>query len=71
MKKAEKAVLAIFLLTVVCALLHMTLGIVSILRACAETSFPWTAACFFTMLYFGPPALIELIVYILIKIRKK
>lgn len=69
MKKAEKIILSVLLITIAAGLAYTVLGIVSILRAGSETSFPWSFACFMAMIYFGPAVLIELVIYIFIKYR--
>lgn len=50
------------LLTFVCALIFMFIGIISIINN-PSTSFPWYFSCFLTLVYFGIPLFGEFVLW--------
>ncbi len=72
MKIAKKVLAVIFVLTLVCAVVYIVSNIFSILSSGDLTSFPWWSAFPFAAIYFGPPLLLECILYgVLLLIEKR
>ena len=70
-RAAGRVMIALTLLTALAGLIYMVLGIASIISAGPATSFPWHTACFFTALYFGPPLVLEIIIYVVIRYMER
>lgn len=74
LERARYIVWLILMITVILGLLYMMIGIMDIMSA-PYTSFPWYSACFYALVYFGPPIAAEGIVYLIITVihikRKK
>lgn len=66
LEKAELAVAVLLTITVILGLLYMALGIMFVMNGPA-TSFPWYSSCVFAAIYFGPPLLVEFVVYLIIR----
>ncbi len=71
MKKAQKIVGCIIIATFVFAMCYMGYGISTLLNPETFTSFHWSFACLVTAIYFGPVLLLELIVYVVLRMKNK
>ena len=59
---------AILLVTTISALVYMAVGIINILND-ISTSFPWYYACYMTLIYFGGPLLLEILLFLYFYLR--
>ena len=66
MRKIRKIAGWLIMMTMAAAILYMGIGIRNILSVGPVTSFPWYAACYFTVYYFGPVILVELVIFALL-----
>ena len=71
MKKFQKVVGILIIITFVAALVYMFYGIWVLLNPNTFTSFHWTWACILTAIYFGPVLVVELIVYVVLWVKNK
>lgn len=67
MRKAQKIVGIVFIVTLSVALLYMLWGIYVLIRDAVFTSFPWWSACYFAAVYFGPVLAVELVIYLVLR----
>ena len=71
MKRVQKIVGILFIVTFVAACAYMFHGIWVLLNPATFTSFHWTFACAMTAIYFGPVLAVELIVYVVLRIKNR
>ena len=70
MKKYNKIILGIIIINILLIIFYSLFSIFSIVND-PFTSFPWWSGIFFSLIYFGPTLLMEIIVLIILKIKNK
>lgn len=70
MKKYNKIILGIIIVNILLIIFYSLFSIFSIVND-PFTSFPWWSGIIFSLIYFGPTLLIEIVVLIILKIKNK